>query len=104
MLLINTDQSKTAHNSSVMKVPKYLPDLCLLLCSIEFFGVFRFRFYWSVWVYLLWVGWEIYVYYCVLCIFDHVLMFKFEFVFFVFGSGFALYVLVLLKLIVFLCM
>ena len=61
-----------------------------------FFGVFRFGFYWSIWVYLLWVGWEIYLCYCVLCVCDHVLMFKFEFVFFVFGSGFVLYVLVLM--------
>ena len=42
---------------------------------------------------MLWLGWEIYICCCVLCVCDHVLMFKFEFVFFVFGSRFVLYVL-----------
>ena len=71
--------------------------ICVCYCVLlSFFGVFRFGFYWSIWVYLLGVGWEIYVCYCVLCVCDHVLMFKFEFVFFVFGSGFVLYVLMLM--------
>ena len=49
-------------------------------------------------------GRRFYVYYCVLCVCDLVLMFKFEFVFFVFGSGFVLYVLMLMfkSMIVFL--
>ena len=45
------------------------------------------------------------MYVIVFCICDHVLMIKFEFVFFVFGSEFLLYVLVLTfkYVIVFLC-
>ena len=44
-------------------------------------------------------------FFCVLRVCDIVLMFKFEFVFFVFGSGFVLYVLGLMfkSVIVFLC-
>ena len=47
----------------------------------------------------------VYVCYCVFCVCDLVLMFKFEYMFFVFSSGFVLYVLVLIfkSVIVFLC-